>query len=81
MAAQIDYSERFVQAQIDIGVLQTQMTELRYGQAAMVEQLKNIQTTLSEAKGGWKALMVLGGCGAAFGSAIAYILQHFPFRG
>lgn len=81
MAAQLGHSERFTQAQIDIGILQTQMTELRYGQAAMLEQLKDIQATLAEARGGWKALMVLGGFGAALGSVATYILQHFPFKG
>ena len=72
--------EKFVRAQIDIGILQTQMAELRTGQAAMVTQLKEIQATLSEARGGWRMLMLLGGCGAAFGSVATYILQHFPFR-
>lgn len=81
MATQLDQSERFVQAQIDIGILQTQMMELRIGQAGMVEQLKSIQTTLSEARGGWRVLMMLGGVGAALGSVATYILQHFPFRG
>jgi hypothetical protein len=79
--ATVTQIERFVQAQIDIGILQTQMAELKNGQTSMANQLRDIQATLSEAKGGWRALMVLGGAGAAFGSAIAYILQHFPFRG
>lgn len=74
-----DHTERVVRAQIDIGILQTQMAELKMGQASMAQQLRDIQATLSEAKGGWKALMVIGGFGAALGSVAAYILQHFPF--
>ncbi len=76
-----DHAEKVVRAQIDIGILQTQMAELKMGQASMSQQLRDIQSTLSEAKGGWKALMMIGGFGAALGSVVAYILQHFPFRG
>ena len=73
--------ERFVKAQIEIGILQTQMAELRTGQAAMVQQLKEIQATLSEARGGWRMLMLLGGVGAAFGSVVTYFIQYFPIKG
>lgn len=76
-----DQLEKFVRAQIDIGILQTQMAELRIGQAAVVDQLKEIQATLSQAKGGWRMLMLLGGVGATFGSVIAYVIQYFPIRG
>jgi hypothetical protein len=75
MATRIDHSERFVQAQIDISVLQTQMTELRYGQANIMEQLKGIQTTLSEVRGGWKMLAVIGGIGLAVGGAVSQVLR------
>jgi hypothetical protein len=46
-----------------------------------MEELKasvaEISKTLSEAKGGWHVLMVMGGVGAAFGSVIGWALEHF----
>lgn len=73
--------EKLIKAQVDIGILQTQMAELRAGQATMMEQLKEIQATLSEARGGWRMLMLLGGVGAAFGSVVTYLIQYFPIKG
>lgn len=81
MAAANDHSEGLIQARVDIGVLQTQMLDLRTGQAHMLSQLKDIQSTLAEAKGGWRVLMLLGGFGAALGSLATYLLQHFQIRG
>ena len=39
--------------------------------------LTEISVTLSEAKGGWKMLMVVGGAGAAMGSGIGYLIHLF----
>jgi hypothetical protein len=37
--------------------------------------LQDINKTLSEAQGGWKMMMMVGGFGAAIGSLIAWILN------
>jgi hypothetical protein len=40
--------------------------------------LIDIQSTLSEAKGGWKMLMLLGGAGGLFGSLITQVVHSLP---
>jgi hypothetical protein len=32
--------------------------------------------TLSEARGGWKTLMFVGGAASSLGAAIAWVIQH-----
>lgn len=44
--------------------------------AQMANQLDAVLEALSEAKGGWKTLMWLGGAGSAFGAATYWILSH-----
>ncbi len=37
--------------------------------------LRKISETLSEAKGGWKMLMLVGGCGAALGTFVSQLID------
>lgn len=39
--------------------------------------LKEIKSTLSEAKGGWRTLMLLGGMVSAIGGFIGWVLSRF----
>ena len=43
---------------------------------AMKTQLDSMNQTLTEAKGGWRMLMVVGGAMATIGAALSYILTH-----
>lgn len=63
--AQIDALER------DVKRLSDEMSEMR---KEFTEQLSKINETLSEAKGGWRTLMWVGGAGATFGIAIAKLI-------
>lgn len=42
--------------------------------------LISINTTLSEAKGGWKMLMLVGGAGGAVGSFLTYLANALPHK-
>ena len=57
------------------------LKKLFKGKETYSEELKasvaEIGKTLSEAKGGWQVLMVMGGLGAAFGSVVGWALEHF----
>jgi hypothetical protein len=57
------------------------LTKLLEDQAATLlllqTQLAAVQTTLSEAKGGWRTLMWLAGIGAMSGSAVTWVLSHW----
>lgn len=67
--------------------LATHETEIKHIQADIDKMVKDIEdiramvatitTTLSEAKGGWRVLMVLGGAGGVLGSAVTYLVQHW----
>lgn len=50
----------------------------------VLDELKLIRSTLSEAKGGWRTLMKVGGAGLALttilGSAGAWLLNHVNWK-
>lgn len=55
----------------DIGNLQARMDAIEKVATRQTSMLADIQRTLTEARGGWRLLMWLGGAGAALGAAIA----------
>lgn len=56
--------------QDDLDSIAAEMKEVR---ATLVE----INKTLSEAKGGWKVLMMIGGAGGAVGSFVTWLVAHW----
>ena len=68
--AQAVLSEKLARMQADIEAVTVAITQLTV-------TLSNINITLSEAKGGWKMLMVVGGAGCALGSGIGYLIHLF----
>lgn len=61
----------------EIKHLQADMDKMVADMEAIKASLNQINQTLSEAKGGWKVLMMLGGAGGVLGSAITQIVQHW----
>jgi prefoldin subunit 5 len=64
----------------EIKHLQADMDRMVADMEAIKTALNQINQTLSEAKGGWKVLMMLGGAGGVLGSAITQIIQHWLGR-
>jgi prefoldin subunit 5 len=62
----------------DIRHLQDDMDKIVESMAAMQKSLAEINTTLSEAKGGWKVLMMIGGAGGALGAVITQLVHSLP---
>lgn len=60
----------------DIRHLQVDMDKLVADMEDMKKTLTAISHTLSEAKGGWKVLMLVGGAGGALGAAVLQAI-HF----
>lgn len=56
--------------QDDLDAIAAEMKELRIA-------LSEINKTLSEARGGWKILMMIGGAGGAVGSFITWVVAHW----
>lgn len=63
--------------QVEIQHLTEAVTELKANSLKMAMQLQEIQTTLSEARGGWKTMMMVGGAAATLGGFISWVLQNF----
>ena len=61
----------------DIEHLQQDMDKLVAEMAEVRKSLQSIQSTLSEAKGGWKVLMLIGGSAGALGAALAHAAHYF----
>ena len=68
--AQAVTAEKISRIESDLEELATSIRQLN-------ETLTEISVTLSEAKGGWKMLMVVGGAGCALGSGIGYLIHLF----
>lgn len=59
-----------------VAALQQQVTDMKLKQAAMDVKLDLVIDKLSEAKGGWRMLMLLGGAGATLGGFIVWAIQN-----
>jgi hypothetical protein len=57
-----------------IEALNTQVNRMYVDMQQMMGQLTTIQQTLSEAKGGWKTLMWVGGLSAACGGIVVKVM-------
>jgi len=75
--------DALVQAQVDIGKLEVEVQNLRddiIDLKKLVEQLNTQMTKvtaqLSEAKGGWRMLMLLGGAAASLGAGVTWLITH-----
>jgi hypothetical protein len=78
-------AEALATARINIARLEVQVGNLTQGMADLQEsnqqltaKLDQVLLTLSEARGGWKTLMLVGGTASTAGAALAWVIQHFP---
>jgi len=65
----------------DIKHLQDDMDRLVSDIDDIKKTLQAINSTLSEAKGGWKMLMMFGGAGGAAGAIVTQIVHSLPSWG
>jgi len=72
-----------IDEQSKIAVHDTEIKHLQKDMDKLVEDMEEIKKTigeinkiLAEAKGGWHMLMVLGGLGAAVGTAIGWFIEQ-----
>jgi hypothetical protein len=79
-----DQTEALATARIDIARLEVQVNHLTVGLSALEQsnqqltaKLDQVLITLSEARGGWKTLMLVGGASTTAGGAIAWLIQHW----
>ena len=59
----------------DIRHLQTDMDKMTKDMEEIKDAIREISKTLSEAKGGWKILLVVGGIGASVATLIIWFID------
>lgn len=59
-----------------VDALKGEVDQIKTKQTQMDGKLDQVLERLSEAKGGWRALMLLGGAGATLGAALTWLLTH-----
>ena len=69
-----------IDAKVDIAVLQSQYKLLQEEIASMRVTLGEVKELLSEAKGGWRTAMLIGGAGATFATIASWLVAHVTFR-
>lgn len=60
----------------EVAALHQMMTAQNVTLAQLSVQVDVVSRTLSEARGGWKTLLWIGGAAAAASSAVTWALQH-----
>ena len=76
--AELDMVREIATHASDIRHLQENMDKMLESMKIMQQTLVDINLTLSEARGGWKMLMLLGGAGGLFGSLITQFVHSLP---
>lgn len=61
----------------EIRHLQSDMDKMVQDMEEIKKALSRIDTTLSEAKGGWKMLLAVGGAAGVVGSGITWLASHW----
>jgi len=64
----------------EIRHLQADMDKIVADMEDIKETLQNINITLSEARGGWKFLLMFGGAAGTVGSFITWVIQHWGVK-
>lgn len=54
-----------------------QREEMRRSQEALSKKLDDVLTVMSEARGGWRTLMLMGGAAGSIGAGLAWIINHW----
>lgn len=79
-----DPQKELIEARINIARLQEQVAHLSEGVEVLQEsnreltaKLDQVLLALSEARGGWKTLMLVGGAASTMGGVITWALSHW----
>lgn len=76
-----------MQARLDIRTLQVQVEtltqgfdDLRASNQQLQAKVDQVLLALSEARGGWRTLMLVGGAASSLGAGLVWLFQHFGGR-
>lgn len=60
-----------------VTALQGQVADIRANQVALNQKIDLVLDKLAEARGGWKALMMLGGASGSLGAGLTWVATHW----
>ena len=60
----------------ELGEHNARLNALENGMTEMRGDVKEILSTLNQAKGGWRTLMMVGGVSGTVGGALVWLAQH-----
>ncbi len=64
--------------QTQVAYLTQQINDIQRTNLQQNEKLDKLLTQLSEARGGWRTLMWIGGSGTAFGIGLTWLIEYVP---
>ena len=70
---------QFGRMQAELESLRRDLEAMQANVTSMVATLDAIKSTLSEAKGGWRIMMLVGGGAATVGAAVSHALHVLAF--
>lgn len=79
MSESIETARELATHAADIKHLQEDMDKLVADMDDIKKTLQAINSTLSEAKGGWKVLMMFGGAGGVLGAIFTQVIHSAPW--
>lgn len=65
-----------VRLEIEVKHLTESVADLKKSNETVQKQLEEIRSLLSEAKGGWRVMMLVGGACVTLGGVFAWAVQH-----
>lgn len=63
--------------EVEVGHLTKSVNDLQESNQQLTAKLDQVLITLSEARGGWKTLMIVGGAASSLGAGLAWLIQHW----
>lgn len=64
----------------DYGRLEAEVAQLVKAVAALQQDVSQMRAIMQEARGGWRAIALVGGISATLSSAIVWVWQHIQIR-
>ncbi|HTH96283.1 MAG TPA: hypothetical protein VL574_02640 [Stellaceae bacterium] len=72
--------DRLTRNEVRIDVVCADVAEIKLTIGEANTRLRSIEQTLSEAQGGWRTIMLLGGVGATLGAALTHMFTTLFHR-
>lgn len=64
----------------EFGRLQATVDTLESDMAEMKADVRVIRDAITEARGGWKTLLMIGGTAASVGAAVSWVIEHINWK-